>query len=110
MDRLGTCEIPPRPRGRQPDRASGGPNGPGPGGSSIRPLMRLLIGAGTPKEAVAGGWCFLALLPTTDGAPDGPFSYSRRQPRCASSDRLQNGLGPSPGLKNHFVNGLIGRM
>src|SRR4051812_25528875 len=37
MDRLGTCEIPPRPRGRQPNRASGGPNGPGPGGSSIRP-------------------------------------------------------------------------
>jgi hypothetical protein len=27
-----------------------------------------LIGAGTPKEAVARGWCFLVLLPTTDGA------------------------------------------
>ena len=32
--------------------------------------MRLLIGAGTPKEAVARGWCFLVLLPTTDGAAD----------------------------------------
>ena len=33
-------------------------------------LMRLLIGAGTPKEAVASGWCFLVLLPTRDGAAD----------------------------------------
>ena len=32
--------------------------------------MRLLIGAGTPKEAVARGWCFLVLLRTTDGAAD----------------------------------------
>src|SRR4029079_17901984 len=31
-------------------------------------LMRLLIGAGTPKEAVARGWCVLILLPTSDGA------------------------------------------
>ncbi len=30
--------------------------------------MRLLIGAGTPKEVVARGWCLLVLLPTTDGA------------------------------------------
>ena len=30
--------------------------------------MRLLIGAGTPKEAVASGWCFLVLLPTGNGA------------------------------------------
>ena len=33
--------------------------------------MRLLIGAGTPKEAVARGWCFLVLLPIRDGAADG---------------------------------------
>ena len=32
--------------------------------------MRLLIGAGTPKEAVAGGWCVLILLPTSNGAAD----------------------------------------
>jgi hypothetical protein len=32
--------------------------------------MRLLIGAGTPKEAVARGWCLLVLLPTADGAAD----------------------------------------
>ena len=30
--------------------------------------MRLLIGAGTPKEAVARGWCVLILLPTSNGA------------------------------------------
>ena len=32
--------------------------------------MRLLIGAGTPKEAVAGGWCVLILLPTSNGAAE----------------------------------------
>jgi transposase len=32
--------------------------------------MRLLIGAGTPKEAVARGWCLLVLLPIRDGAAD----------------------------------------
>src|SRR5829696_7948689 len=36
-------------------------------GHNLGLLMRLLIGAGTPKEAVARGWCFLVLLPTTDG-------------------------------------------
>jgi hypothetical protein len=30
--------------------------------------MRRLIGAGTPKEAVARGWCLLVLLPTGNGA------------------------------------------
>src|SRR3954451_13778889 len=30
----------------------------------------LLIGAGTPKEAVARGWCVLILLPTSNGAAD----------------------------------------
>ena len=39
-------------------------------GYNLGLLMRLLIGAGTPKEAVARGWCFLVLLPTTDGAAD----------------------------------------
>src|SRR5947208_808163 len=37
-------------------------------GHNLGLLMRLLIGAGTPKEAVARGWCFLVLLPTTNGA------------------------------------------
>jgi transposase len=37
-------------------------------GHNLGLLMRLLIGAGTPKEAVASGWCFLVLLPTRDGA------------------------------------------
>src|SRR5215203_2204963 len=40
-------------------------------GHNLGLLMRLLIGAGTPKGAVARGWCFLVLLPTTDGAADG---------------------------------------
>ena len=39
-------------------------------GHNLGLLMRLLIGAGTPKEAVAGGWCVLILLPTSDGAAD----------------------------------------
>src|SRR4051812_31699337 len=30
--------------------------------------MRLLIGAGTPKEAVVRGWCLLVLIRTRDGA------------------------------------------
>jgi hypothetical protein len=37
-------------------------------GHNLGLLMRLLIGAGTPKEAVARGWCFLVLLPTGNGA------------------------------------------
>jgi hypothetical protein len=37
-------------------------------GHNLGLLMRLLIGAGTPKEAVARGWCFLVLLPTSNGA------------------------------------------
>src|SRR5215216_6276848 len=37
-------------------------------GHNLGLLMRLLIGAGTPKEAVASGWCFFVLLPTGNGA------------------------------------------
>jgi transposase len=36
-------------------------------GHNLGLLMRLLIGAGTPKEAVACGWCVLILLPASDG-------------------------------------------
>src|SRR4051795_6656397 len=39
-------------------------------GHNLGLLMRLLIGAGTPKEAVAGGWCVLILLPTSNGAAE----------------------------------------
>src|SRR3954463_1445223 len=39
-------------------------------GHNLGLLMRLLIGAGTPKEAVARGWYFFVLLRTTDGATD----------------------------------------
>ncbi len=37
-------------------------------GHNLGLLLRLLIGAGTPKEAIARGWCFLILRPTTHGA------------------------------------------
>src|SRR4051794_5163531 len=37
-------------------------------GHNLGLLMRQLIGAGTPKEAVARGWCVLILLPTSNGA------------------------------------------
>ena len=37
-------------------------------GHNLGLLMRQLIGAGTPKEAVASGWCVLILLPTGNGA------------------------------------------
>ena len=37
-------------------------------GHNLGLLMRLLIGAGTPKQAVASGWCVLVLLPTAKGA------------------------------------------
>ena len=39
-------------------------------GHNLGLLIRLLIGAGTLKEAVARGWCLLVLLPTADGAAD----------------------------------------
>jgi transposase/osmotically-inducible protein OsmY len=42
-------------------------------GHNLGLLMRLLIGAGTPKEAVASGWCVLVVLPTSDGARDEAF-------------------------------------
>jgi hypothetical protein len=37
-------------------------------GHNLGLLMRRLIGAGTPKEAVARGWYVFVLLPTTNGA------------------------------------------
>ncbi len=39
-------------------------------GHNLGLLMRLLAGAGTPKQAVARGWCFLVLLPTRHCASD----------------------------------------
>jgi hypothetical protein len=44
-------------------------------GHNLGLLMRLLIGAGTPKEAVARGWCLLVLLPTRMAALTRPFSW-----------------------------------
>ena len=39
-------------------------------GHNLGLLMRLLIGAGTPKEAVARGWYVFVLLRTTDAGAD----------------------------------------
>ena len=36
-------------------------------GTPVAEAIRA-IGAGTPKEAVASGWCFFVLLPTSNGA------------------------------------------
>ena len=37
-------------------------------GHNLGLLMRQLIGAGTPREAAARGWCLLVLIRTHDGA------------------------------------------
>src|ERR687886_239129 len=42
-------------------------------GYNLGLLMRLLIGAGTPKEAAARGWCFLVRLPSGAGVADTPL-------------------------------------
>jgi transposase len=62
-------------------------------GHNLGLLMRLLIGAGTPKEAVARGWYVFVLLRTTDGGADAAILIVlvAKQPR-ASSDRLHDGL------------------
>src|SRR5918911_512921 len=39
-------------------------------GHNLGLLMRLLIGAGTPKEAAAGGWCLIVLFRTGAGVAD----------------------------------------
>src|SRR5919199_82034 len=39
-------------------------------GHNLGLLMRLLIGAGTPKEAAARGWCLILRLPTEAGSAD----------------------------------------
>ena len=39
-------------------------------GHNLGLLMRLLIGAGTPKEAAASGWCLVVLFRTGAGVAD----------------------------------------
>jgi transposase len=39
-------------------------------GHNLGLLMRLLIGAGTPREAAASGWCLIILIPTGAGVAD----------------------------------------
>jgi hypothetical protein len=76
-------------------------------GPNLGLLMRLLIGAGTPKEAVACGWCVLILLPTSNGAYEALImvlpAYS------AMPNHPEERHGPSPGLNKHLVNGLLGQ-
>ena len=73
-------------------------------GHNLSLLMRQLIGAGTPREAVAGGYggIFVLLRPTgamlsgTGGLAKRPDGFRRRIPH----------LGVRAG-KNHLINGLL---
>ena len=75
-------------------------------GHNLSLLMRQLIGAGTPREAVAGGYggIFVLLTPTgamlvaRGGLAKRPDGFRRRIPH----------LGVRAG-KSHLINGLLGR-
>src|SRR4051812_24601477 len=77
-------------------------------GHNLGLLMRLLIGAGTPKEAVARGWCFLVLLPTTDGAANAAIlTVLVENSAVPALIVFRMAFDPPPGRNNHFVNGLL---
>ena len=73
-------------------------------GHNLSLLMRQLIGAGTPREAVAGGYggIFVLLTPTgamlvaRGGSQSGQTAFGRRIPH----------LGVRAG-KSHLINGLL---
>src|SRR5215212_11932257 len=75
-------------------------------GHNLGLLMRLLIGAGTPKEAVARSWCSCP-APDQQRRVRGSHHGSRRPQRHPSSDRREHALRPSLRLNKHFVNGLV---
>ena len=77
-------------------------------GHNLGLLMRLLIGAGTPKEAVARAWCFLVLLPTTDGAANAAIlTVLVENSAVPALIVFRMAFDPPPGRNNHFVNGLL---
>jgi len=75
-------------------------------GHNLGLLMRLLIGAGTPKEAVASGWCFLVLLPTGNGAYEALIMVLVANRAMPALIVFRMAFDPPPGRNNHFVNGL----
>src|SRR3954466_6440343 len=77
-------------------------------GHNLGLLMRLLIGAGTPKEAVASGWCFLVLLPTGNGAYEALIMVLVANRAMPALIVFRMAFDPPPGRNNHFVNGLLG--
>src|SRR4051812_17799197 len=76
-------------------------------GHNLGLLMRLLIGAGTPKEAVASGWCFLVLLPTGNGAYEALIMVLVANRAMPALIVFRMAFDPPPGRNNHFVNGLL---
>src|SRR4051812_43916272 len=77
-------------------------------GHNLGLLMRLLIGAGTPKEAVASGWCFLVLLPTGNGAYEALIMVLVANRAMPALIVFRMAFDPPLGRNNHFVNGLLG--
>jgi len=65
-------------------------------GHNLGLLMRLLIGAGTPREAVARGWCLLVLIRTHDGAYEAFVVVLIAISAVPTLIDLRMGLGPSP--------------
>src|SRR4051794_15279729 len=76
-------------------------------GHNLGLLMRLLIGAGTPKEAAASGWCFLVLLPTGNGAYEALIMVLVAHSAMPALIVFRMAFDPPPGRNNHFVNGLL---
>src|SRR4051812_15266468 len=76
-------------------------------GHNLGLLMRLLIGAGTPKEAVASGWCFLVLLPTGNGAYEALIMVLVANRAMPALIVFRMAFDPPLGRNNHFVNGLL---
>src|SRR4051794_31016994 len=76
-------------------------------GHNLGLLKRLLIGAGTPKVAVASGWCFLVLLPTGNGAYEALIMVLVAHSAIPALIVFRMAFDPPPGRNNHFVNGLL---
>ena len=69
-------------------------------GHNLGLLMRLLIGAGTPKEAVASGWCFFVQLLTSNGAYEALILVLVANRVVPALIVLRMGLGQQPDETN----------
>jgi hypothetical protein len=57
---------------------------------------------------VARGWCFLVLLPTTDGAANAAIlTVLVENSAVPALIVFRMAFDPPPGRNNHFVNGLL---